>query len=428
MRTMKHWALAVMTAAALALAGCGGGGSTATAPPPPTSTPYETAVAAIAAAETPEAAQAAYDAVKDDVTAAQGEMLQDAVDARQTVLATMARANEQRLALMTAVGMVDTSDLSTQDLVNAARTAIAGLRQAIADAADVDDTSMYQSMLDEAVGAVDTAQGGIDTATRRTNQMTALSDASGDLQDALAALSGVTPTQALLDDANNALTALNDAITAGADLTDTEKAPYQHEAGNAAAPISMAQNAFDDAEDEADKTAAAVMAVTAMRLYAGIGDDPLGGGRAADSDGDGVISVTTATGETEQALSRDKDAMVADHHGWAGAMHTAEPDGEMGTYEAVVYSNVGEPTEGAEFNDSANGGYTLDSDDQIADVTSVSEYEGLVDSPSFDQSAGTKMFELPDNTVRLTFAGTFTGYPARTVALPPTPKPTVRLP
>ena len=101
--------------------------------------------------------------------------------------------------------------------------------------------------------AVDAAQGGIDTDTRRTNQMTALSDASGDLQAALAALSGATPTQALLDDANNALGALNTAIADGADLTDGEKATYAREAANAAAPIGMAQMAFDDAEDEQDR-------------------------------------------------------------------------------------------------------------------------------------------------------------------------------
>ena len=59
------------------------------------------------------------------------------------------------------------------------------------------------------------------------NQMDALSSASMDLQAALAALSGTTPTQALLDAANNALTALNTALTDGTDLSDAVKAPYQ---------------------------------------------------------------------------------------------------------------------------------------------------------------------------------------------------------
>ena len=159
---------------------------------------------AIAAATTAADAQAAYDAVKDDVTATQGDALQAAVDMRVAALNKMARADEQKQALMTAADMVDTSDLSTQELVDAARTAIAGLRQAIADAVDVDDTSMYQTQLDNAVAAVDEAQGGIDTETRRTNQMADLESASDTLQDAVAALAGDTPTQEQIDAANNA--------------------------------------------------------------------------------------------------------------------------------------------------------------------------------------------------------------------------------
>ena len=214
----KLTTVAAVAALAFGLAACGGGGSdsTQTAPPvvDPAPTPYETATAGIAAATTAEAAQAAYDAVKDDVTAAQGEMLQAAVDARIMAIETAARVDEQKMALSGAAGMIDTSDLSTQEAVDAARTAIAGLRQALADAADVSDADkgMYMTQLNNAVTAVDEAQGGIDTATRRTNQMAALSGASTTLQTALAALSGATPTQALLDDANNALTALNTAI------------------------------------------------------------------------------------------------------------------------------------------------------------------------------------------------------------------------
>ena len=410
MRTMKHWALAVMTAAALALAGCGGGGGGAQAPAP-SPTPYEAAKVAIAAAETPEAAQAAYDAVKDDVTAAQGDMLQAAVDARQAALAKMARADAQQMALTTAAGMIDTSDLSTQDLVDAARTAIAGLRDAIANAVDVDDTSMYQTMLDNAVDAVDTAQGGIDTATRRTNQMAALSGASDTLQAALSALSGATPTQALLDAANNARTALNDALTAGADLTDTEKAPYQHEADNAAGPISTAQMAFDEDEDEAAKAAAAAMAVTASKLYAGIGATPLAGHAVTVDATSGVWSVDPAdvapANLANQALEADEDTMVAANHGWAGTRHTASGEDVAGTYEAVIYSHPDDPTvtEGQAF----NAAYTL-TDGETGDVTGLTGHAtGRVASPSFDQDAGLKAFKPGENDIRIMLAGSYQG-------------------
>ena len=408
MSTRKN-VLTLFFAAALAfgLAACGGSSTTAPEPPPPTPpTPYEMALADIEAATTAADAQAAYDAVKDDVTAAQGDMLQAAVDTRVDELMKMARAAEQRAALMTAAGMIDTSDLSTQALVDDARMAIEELRQAIADAVDVDDTSMYQSTLDDAIDAVDTAQGGIDTATRRMNQMAALSGASDTLQAALAALSGSTPTQALLDAANDALGELNDAITAGADLTDDEKAPYQREAGNAMAPISMAQTAFDNAEDDADKAAAAAMAATAAKLYAGINAPSATAAAAYDTTDNSLIGVTIGTAAAVN-LSEDEDAMVKGRYGWTGMMFTAEPDGDVGTYEAAVYSHVDDPTvtEGAVF----NVAYTL-TNGETGDVTNLTGHTAdRVASPSFDQSAGTKAFIPGENEQRIMVGGSYQG-------------------
>ena len=387
---------------------------------------YERAKAAIAAAETAAAAQAAYDAEKENVNAAQGEMLQAAVDERTAALATMARAAEQRMALMSAAGMIDTSDLSTQALVDAAQAGIRALRQAIANAVDVDDTSMYQTMLDDAVADVDDAQGGIDTATRRMNQMTALSDASDTLQAALAALSGSTPTQAQLNAANSALAALNSAIAEGEDLTADEKAPYQREATNAVAPISTAQVAFDAAKDEAGKTANAAMAADARKLYSGIaaptGDpnSPAATDRAAayndvDVPTSGtavdtriVVSIGNGTDmPTAVALSEDKKTTVADNVGWEGKRYAAEPDDD-GTYEAMVYSNVGEPTQGQKFDvlytvlDGTTG-------ELVIDTTTDTDIQSRVASSSFDQSAGVKTFELGDNDRRVRLSGSYHG-------------------
>ena len=368
-------------------------------------------------AETAEAAQAIVDEAADDVSGTELISLQAAADARADALAMMARADAQMMALMDAAGMIDTSDLSTQDLVDAARTAIAALRQAIDDADDVDDVSMYQSQLDAAVMAVDTAQGGIDTATRRSNQMMALSDASDTLQAALAALSGATPTQALLDAANNALGALNMALMDGADLTETEKAPYQHEADNAAAPIMTAQTAFDDAEDEAAKAAAAAMAVTASKLYAGIGAAPLTGHSVTVDATSGAWTVdpndVAPANLAAQALTADEDTMVADNHGWTGMRHTASGDDVAGTYEAYVYSHPDDPTvtEGAAFNaGTANGGYDVDATTgETAIDTSTAEAQERVASSSFDQDAGEKTFELGNNRVRVMVPGSYHG-------------------
>ena len=402
---------------------------------------YNSALAAIAAAETAEDAQAAYDEVKDDVSATQGDALQMAVNTRIAALATMDRQDMQTQALMAAAGMIDTSDLSTQDLVDAARTAIAGLRQAIAAAADVDDTSMYQTILDNAVMAVDDAQGGIDTATRRMNQMDALSSASMALQAALTALSGSTPTQAQLDAANNALTALNSAIADGADLTDTEKAPYQREANNAAAPIQTAQTAFDNAEDEADKTAAAAMAATAAKLYAGISarEETDGGATrnaAYSGTNDSQITVTigafqadgtTAVSPTPtHTLSEDDETMVADNHGWEGKRYADPAGGDM--VEAIVYSNVEDPTMGKMFGSAValptdaallaahKYQYQL-VDGALALITSGSADAAFnasrVGGDEFDHTAGVKQFMLSttDGATMRTIPGSYHGVP-----------------
>ncbi|MDE0240312.1 MAG: hypothetical protein OXQ84_08965 [bacterium] len=173
-----------------------------------------------------------------------------------------------------------------------------------------------------------------------------------------------------------------------------------------------------EAERKAAEEAAAAMAATAAKLYAGIsapggtGDDTRTAVYATDD-----IAVTIGSAAAVN-LSEDEDAMVAAHHGWEGMMFTAEPDGDAGMYEAVVYSNIGEPTEGAMFNDSTNGGYTLNADDQIADVTAITDYAGLVASDSFDQSAGTKTFDLAENREYLEFDGTFNGVDGTYICTP----------
>ena len=433
MMKFRNTFFVIAMVAVFAMAGCGGGGgTTATPEPPPMPTPQETceaagnqyvdgecltpaqvtinaALAKIAAATTAEAAQAAYDEVKDDVTATAGETLQAAVNARIMAINLAARVADQKMALADAAGMIDTSDLSTQEMVDAANEGIRALRQALEDAEDVsdEDKDMYQTQLDDAVTAVDGAQDGINTATRRTNQTAALTSASETLQAALAALAGSTPTQAQLDAANAAVTALNEAIAAGADLTDAEKATYVREVANAAAPINTAQMAFDAAKDEDQKAADAAAMANARKLHAGL-EHGLGNTdniRTGASDAAGVISVTIGTA-TAVPLAEDKKTTVAANHSWTGKRHAAEPTGDVGTYEAYVYSNVGAATEGDPFNEA----YTLDgTTGELGIDTTDAAVAGRVASPSFDQDAGTKAFKLPTNTVRVMVAGSYHG-------------------
>ena len=404
----------------------------------PEPTAYETAKTAIMAAETAEAAQAAYDEVDQSaITGAQAASLMAALNSRKMALATMAREASQKTALMTAAGMIDTSDLSTQELVNAARTAIAGLRQALDDAADVSeaDKAIYMTQLNNAVGAVDDAQGGLDTATRRTNQMAALTSASGTLQTALAALSGSTPTQAQLDDANDALTALNGALGDAADLTETEKAPYEREATNAAAPINMAQSAFDDADEKAEDTANAAMAVTAAKLYTGIsapmGDvtSPANTDRAAAYNTAGTaVLVTIGDGTntpTPITLSEDKMTMVADNHDWEGKRYADPAGGDM--VEAMVYSNVGAPKPGRKFGSTAavteTGAYEyqLNADGELAAASITAANVVLT---GVTRTAGTEAFSFPDpddtTPARIRIPGSYHGVPGNYYCTPST--------
>ena len=405
--------------------------------------------AAIMAATTAEAAQMAYNDDRPGARspAQQAATLMDLLEDQLAMIARLGRIEMQKRALMAAAGMIDTSDLSTQDLVDDAREAIVGLREALEAAVDVSeaDKMMYMSTLDDAVDDVSMAQNGIDLATARTNQMTALSDASDELQAALAALSGSTPTQEQLDDANMALNALNAAISGSKDLTDTETAPYVREAANAMAPIEMAQTAFEDAEDDAEDAANAAMAVTASKLYAGI-SVPTVDGTTADTDtatgtrfagyvttagtptGASVGDIQVGIGDAANvALSEDDDAMVDDHHGWEGKMYTRTMPAAEGTYEAIVYSNVGESTEGRKFGSStpgtgddrayeymlnAMGILTADEADGVGG-TGTTFVAARVGGSSFDHTAGSKEFELPDpnpqGVTRISFPGSYHG-------------------
>ena len=415
LKTSPFWAIAVVAALGMGLSACGGGSDGLSAAQQEAvdeaarikaeneaaETAYEMAKTAIAAAETSEAAMEALDDVKDKITGTQTDELQTMVDERIEAIEKAERAATQRTALMEAADMVDTSDLMTQEAVAAARAAIAGLRQAIADAVDVDDKAMYQTQLDTAVAAVDTAQGDITTDMNRMNQMGDLSDASTALQAALAAFAGSTPTQAELDTANTALGELNDAIIAGMDLTDAEKAPYQREANNAAAPITAAKTAFDEAEAEASKVANAAMAATAAKLYEGLWKPSVDNSVTYDNDG---FKLTVGT-DANNSLSEDKKTMVNAHHGWEGMRFANNPGKGEDSYEAMVYSNVGKPTEGMPL--PLVNGVVAQDELTAADATQVV-------IPSITRTTGTEKIERSDSdpdglTKIFNFAGSYKG-------------------
>lgn len=219
-------------------------------------------------------------------------------------------------------------------------------------------------------------------------------------------------TDAEVNAADTALQDARDAISNAADLSQSEKDTHSGTVNTLATVLDGAKTARQTALDEADEADRLAMMETAGRLHAGI-SAPGGTGAdtrtaAYDTTDDSLIAVTIGDAAAV-TLSEDEDASVAARDGWTGMSFTAEPDGDAGTYEAVVYSHIGDPTvtEG----DAFNVAYTLDATSgETTAVTGLTGHTtGRVASPSFDQAAGTKEFELPENTVRVIIPGSYQG-------------------
>ena len=337
MRTGKILLTATLLAGPLVLAGCGGGSDTETVVPEPEPTVYETAKAAIAAATTAEAAQAAYDAVKSDVTAAEGDLLQAAVDTRVAALEMMARVADQKAALAMAAGAIDTSDLTTPELIAAANNAIANLQAALDAAADVTDAdkAMYQTQLDTANTAVGTAQAALDLMGRQTAQRTAISNA---VTTALAAVNAVNDgsTDAEVMAADNAIAALKMAIDDASDLpsgdSDVAGAQGTHTAllqqlGNAKTSRTAA---LEEAERQRQAAADAAERKRIADLVKSITDGAIK---------DAMDAVALVNNDSDDATVTAAQAAVT---GAKGAIDAANiPAGEMATLHTVLAVHEG---------------------------------------------------------------------------------------
>ena len=249
--------LVVALVAAFALAACSSSSDTAApTPPDPGPSAYKMAEAEIAEATSKPDAQQAYDDVKDDVTAAEGALLQAAVDARVAELDMMNQAEMQKAALMTAAGMIDTSDLSTAADIAAANAAIAALEVALEEAAAVSDAdkAMYQVRVTAAETAVADAQSALDHAAQ-TMALTSAVEAlrAIDLGD----LSSEEATEA----AEAAIAGVQMALDAATELSAAEKAVAMTLLAVANQTVMAAQ----DRMDVAGQRMALAAAVAALR-------------------------------------------------------------------------------------------------------------------------------------------------------------------
>ena len=270
------------------------------------------------------------------------------------------------------------------------------------------DTSMMQTpqeMCEGAGGRYNADMTCTSAADLMAEQRMAITTAIGTAETAVNGINDDS-TDAQVAAANMAVSAARTAISNAANLSESETDAHTGTVDVIANQLSAALMSRTTAMNEAAEADRMAMAVTAAKLHAGINAPSATAAAAYDTTDDSLIGVTIGTAAAVN-LSEDEDAMVAAQHGWEGMMFTAEPDGDAGTYEAAVYSHVGDPTvtEGAVF----NVAYTL-TDGETGDVTALTGHAtSRVASPSFDQTAGAKEFELATNTVRVMISGSYQG-------------------
>ena len=385
-----------------------------------------------------------------DVAKSSRQMAMDAAaEEERKRMAMEARRTEQLNAIMMAIAAARTAvaavnDMSDQDTVDAANAAVASAKMKIDDAADVADDvkATHTASVTAIEGTLTTALASRTTAMAASqelaNQRKTISDAIAAAKAAVAAVMDDSD-DAVVEAATKAIADARVAIAGQADVPDEEKSANTATVGEIMARLETAKASRMKAMDAAQKAKDAenaAMAATAAKLYKGIaaqdgsptttaGGTALSAGEraAAYNDSDVPSGNTPVTPvdtrimvgigtEDPVALSEDKKTTVAALHGWKGKRYTAEPEDD-GMYEAMVYSNVGDPTMGPKFNSGTgdgNVGFALDGTSGETPVLSgITGYAARVDSPSFDQSAGAKEFKLPANTVRVTLSGSYYG-------------------
>ena len=257
-----------------------------------------------------------------------------------------------------------------------------------------------------------TSTGGMVTAMdsagyTQSQQRMAISTAIADAQKAVNAVNNDS-TDAEVETATQAIA---DARTAIAEASNVPQGEKDANTGTVDAIMGQLSTAMA-ARTEHRNAQIAAMAVTAAKLYNGIGMTPLastgdGARTAAYGTGDNVDDIVltiddAAPGDgtdTTVTLTEDEDTTVAANHGWQGKRYTRTTPASEGTYEAIVYSNVEEPTEGNKFNsgttgDNAVGFATTDGVLTLAAATNVAT---RIASPSFDHTVGSKTFHLPED-------------------------------
>ena len=367
------------------------------------------------------ALQGDVDRLADDETATNAQQnaaqmaLDEATEARnalRTAMAEIDRSTATGMAVATAMELAaGLEDDRSPDAIQAAKNAIEAAREAVGD------SEAYNER-------IATAQMGVARAEERNA-------VDAEVTAATNAASGLTEDSdaAAVASAQAAINAAKMAVENAEHLTDEEKATHNATITSDERLVTLAKNRNDAAaaaeeaarkaaEEEEQRKANEAMAATAAKLYAGIsaqmgnlaadGTGFAANDRDAAYDADGTAINLSIGGETTPTeltatLKEDKDAPVADNHGWEGKKYTysvTSGDNKGDMYEAVVYSDVGEPTMGAKFNSgvgAGNVGFALDSGStDTVTMTGDLNVGSRIASPRFTHTAGNYTPTLPD--------------------------------
>ena len=192
-----------------------------------------------------------------------------------------------------------------------------------------------------------------------------------------------------------------------------------HDVANLRAEIERLEGEIEEAEKEKMAADMKAMVATAAKLYAGISaptDETDAVTRRHATYVSSDIRVTIGSGTDDlHTLKEDKTAMVDDNHGWQGKRYADAAGGPM--VEAMVYSNVADPTPGKMFGDAEPGEkymYTL-----ANGVLTAANADGDANEDMFiparvaftdvTRTAGTETFEKGSNDVAVMIPGSYHG-------------------
>ena len=242
------------------------------------------------------------------------------------------------------------------------------------------------------------------------SQRAAINTAIGRARTAVDAVNN-DATDAQVTAADTAIANLGSVITVAVNIPDDEKNAHTSTLNLLKDQLKAAKSDRQRQMNEEMNRANMKIMEMARKLYHGIGPDPSVVAATAIYLSNDIIRLTEPRNGIDVDLTEDKKTMVTDLYGWKGKRYMASPVAGVGMYEAHVYSNI-ETTEGKKFghagflNDDfeyqlTNGMITVTTDDPAA--------QAKVASPRFDQGAGKKEFELPDNKIAVKISGSYHG-------------------